>query len=133
MYYYTYLEGLCRRRQWSDPRYDFYQTREGIRCVVRVNNLQYRTERSFSSTELARENAAMLAYFISRNQSVNNGQYPAGHDHGGLIQGVPEAIGTGRYRYSTNSQSSGSTGSRSGGSSPESHDGARLMRAHSRR
>lgn len=77
----------------------------------------------------------MRAYLICRNFSVNDGMYPAGHDHGGVVQGVPVAIGTGRgatshshgglggkTRYSLSSSgmslSSGSGGS-SGGSSPE--------------
>lgn len=77
----------------------------------------------------------MRAYLICRNFSVNDGMYPAGHDHGGVVQGVPVAIGTGRDatsitsngggggkgRYSLSSSgmslSSGSGGSRSGGSS----------------
>jgi hypothetical protein len=84
---------------------------------------------------MARENAAMRAYLICRNFSVNDGMYPAGHDHGGVLQGVPVAIGTGRgshrvsssSRYDESDSTSVSGGSRSGGSSPESHDGARLM------
>ena len=38
----------------------------------------------------------MRAYLICRNFSVNDGMYPAGHDHGGVVQGIPVAIGTGR-------------------------------------
>jgi len=134
MFYYTYLEGLCRRRQWSDPKYEFQQTWDGIACIVLVNNLKYRTEKLFATADLARENAAKVAYFICRNQSVNNGQYPSGHDHGGMVQGVPEAIGSGRNRHSSNSsQYSSSDGSRSGGSSPESRDRARLTRVYARR
>lgn len=87
---------------------------------------------------MARENAAMRAYLICRNFSVNDGMYPAGHDHGGVLQGVPVAIGTGRGSHRVSSRygaahhdesdsTSVSGGSRSGGSSPESHDGARLM------
>lgn len=87
---------------------------------------------------MARENAAMRAYLICRNFSVNDGMYPAGHDHGGVLQGVPVAIGTGRGSRRVSSSQYGighdesdsasmSGGSRSGGSSPESHDGARLM------
>ncbi|KAI1933136.1 hypothetical protein LOZ58_004431 [Ophidiomyces ophidiicola] len=64
----------------------------------------------------------MRAYLICRNFSVNDGMYPAGHDHGGIIQGVPVAIGTGRRsRYHNDDiESSVSDRSRSGGSSPQS-------------
>ena len=66
----------------------------------------------------------MRAYLICRNFSVNDGKYPVGHDHGGIVQGMPVAIGTGRRsRYADDTDTSVSGGSRSGGSSPESYDG----------
>lgn len=75
----------------------------------------------------AREHAAMRAYLICRNFSVNDGMYPSGHDHGGIIQGVPVAIGTGRKRRHTDdADSSTSDGSRSGGSSPQSCEESRI-------
>lgn len=73
----------------------------------------------------------MRAYLICRNFSVNDGMYPAGHDHGGVVQGIPVAIGTGRKG------SQGSRGSRdddtdaavsvcsSGGSSSPEYMGVR--------
>ncbi|EDN10291.1 predicted protein [Histoplasma mississippiense (nom. inval.)] len=71
----------------------------------------------------------MRAYLICRNFSVNDGMYPAGHDHGGIVQGIPVAIGTGRRgRFRDDIDASTSSGSRSGGSSPESHEGGRLGR-----
>lgn len=83
----------------------------------------------YESEILARENAAMRAYLICRNFSVNDGMYPAGHDHGGVVQGIPVAIGTGRKgRYvdghdtDTSGSLSTSGESRSGGSSPESYE-----------
>jgi len=77
---------------------------------------------------LAEENAAMRAYLICRNFSVNDGMYPAGHDHGGIPQGFPVAIGTGRRnRYSEDPSSSNDSGS-----SPESHEGRRLHRSERR-
>ncbi|EFE29385.1 uncharacterized protein ARB_03727 [Trichophyton benhamiae CBS 112371] len=51
--------------------------------------------------------------------------YPAGHDHGGVVQGIPVAIGKDRRpRYSddTDTSTTSSGGSRSGGSSPESYE-----------
>lgn len=64
----------------------------------------------------------MRAYLICRNFSVNDGMYPAGHDHGGVVQGVPVAIGKGRKSAredEANISDGSSTGSWSGGSSPE--------------
>lgn len=91
---------------------------------MRVNNREYQTDIVCESETLARENAAMRAYLICRNFSVNDGMYPAGHDHGGVVQGVPVAIGTGRRgRFNDDTDTSTSAGSRSGGSSPESYEG----------
>lgn len=117
--------GLCRRRHWPEPRYEFYQTTAGYCCTVRVNHREYQTDTVHESEALARENAAMQAYLICRNFSVNDGMYPAGHKgEGGVIQGLPVAIGTGRHtRY--DSGSSGSAGYISGGSSPRSSDSGR--------
>lgn len=128
------LPGLCRRRQWPEPLYRSYATANGYTCVVRVNNREYQTDEVCPSDILARENAAMRAYLICRNFSVNDGMYPAGHDHGGILQGIPVAIGTGRKsRCGDDSDASLSGGSRSGGSSPESYEGrSRLARDRSR-
>jgi hypothetical protein len=86
---------------------------------VRVNNREYQTDAVCGSETLARESAAMRAYLICRNFSVNDGMYPAGHDHGGVVQGIPVAIGTGRKGDESGSASSRSSGSWSGESSPE--------------
>ena len=100
--------------------------------MVRVNHREYQTDAICESELMARENAAMRAYMICRNFSVNDGMYPAGHDHGGVLQGIPIAIGTGRRggRYAGDESDATSTsgGSRSGGSSPESYDGDRIDR-----
>lgn len=94
---------------------------------MRVNNREYQTDIICETETLARENAAMRAYLICRNFSVNDGMYPAGHDHGGIIQGIPVAIGTGRRnRFPDDTDTSTSGGSRSGGSSPESYEGGRV-------
>jgi hypothetical protein len=64
----------------------------------------------------------MRAYLICRNFSVNDGKYPAGTNHGGVVQGIPVAIGTGRKSSrddDTDTSVSSSGGSWSGGSSPE--------------
>ncbi|KAI9782770.1 MAG: hypothetical protein M1816_001722 [Peltula sp. TS41687] len=73
----------------------------------------------------------MRAYLICRNFSVNDGMYPAGHKgEGGVIQGLPVAIGTGRHsRYDSGSSGGGGGGGGagyiSGGSSPRSSDSGR--------
>jgi len=129
MYYILYLASLCRRRRWPDPHYEPYTCPTGYTCVVRVNNREYQTDVVCETETLARENAAMRAYLICRNFSVNDGMYPVGHDHGGVVQGIPVAIGTGRRsRYSDDTDTSTSGGSRSGGSSPESYEYGRVGR-----
>ncbi|OJJ40700.1 hypothetical protein ASPWEDRAFT_166765 [Aspergillus wentii DTO 134E9] len=121
--------GLCQRRKWPNPSYEPYAASSGYTCIVRVNNREYQTDAICESETLARENAAMRAYLICRNFSVNDGMYPAGHDHGGVVQGIPVAIGTGRKgRYGDDTDTSTSGESRSGGSSPESYEGGRLSR-----
>lgn len=129
MYYILYLASLCRRRRWPDPHYEPYTCPTGYTCVVRVNNREYQTDVVCETETLSRENAAMRAYLICRNFSVNDGMYPVGHDHGGVVQGIPVAIGTGRRsRYSDDTDTSTSGGSRSGGSSPESYEYGRVDR-----
>jgi len=129
MYYIMYLAGLCRRRRWPEPLYESFGCPTGYTCVVRVNNREYQADGVCDTDTLARENAAMRAYLICRNFSINDGMYPTGHDHGGIVQGIPVAIGTGRRsRYADDTDTSTSGGSRSGGSSPESYDGGRVGR-----
>lgn len=117
----NFQTGLCRRRRWPEPTYEAYATTGGYTCVARVNNREYQTDSTHESETLARENAAMRAYLICRNFSVNDGMYPSGHKEGGAVQGVPVAIGTGRKasRDDDTDTSISSGGSWSGGSSPE--------------
>ncbi|EGD97995.1 hypothetical protein TESG_05293 [Trichophyton tonsurans CBS 112818] len=123
-----FLAGLCRRRRWPEPLYEQVNngsSGSGYTCVVRVNNREYQTDEVCQTELLAREKAAMRAYLICRNFSVNDGMYPAGHDHGGVVQGIPVAIGKDRRpRYSddTDTSTTSSGDSRSGGSSPESYE-----------
>ncbi|OCT47921.1 hypothetical protein CLCR_03761 [Cladophialophora carrionii] len=81
-----------------------------------------------SSETSAKENAALIAFNICRNFSANDGMYPTGFAHGGVIQGNPVPVGSGRHnrRSATDSAraeyrygDSDSAGSRSGGSSPD--------------
>ncbi|KAL8807042.1 MAG: hypothetical protein Q9200_004828 [Gallowayella weberi] len=119
MYYIQYLSSLCKRRQWPQPHYESYSTSAGYACVARVNNREYQTDTTYASDLLARENAAMRAYLICRNFSVNDGMYPSGHAKGPVIQGLPVAIGTERRSVYVDDHENGS---RSGGSSPRSYD-----------
>ncbi|KAJ5772924.1 hypothetical protein N7457_007820 [Penicillium paradoxum] len=119
MYYILYLTSLCRRRDWPEPIYNAYTSGTGYTCTVRVNNREYRTDALCASATLARESAAMRAYLICRNFSVNDGMYPAGHDDGGVVQGMRVAIGTGRKIDEEGLSGSSVSGSWSGGSSPE--------------
>ena len=111
------LIGLCDRRHWPNPHYGTYSSSTGYGCVVTVNNREYQTDAYYPSESLAKENAAMRAYLICRNFSVNDGMYPVGHDHGGIVQGIPVAIGTGRHSH----RHHGSDTSSSPGSSPGRH------------
>ena len=136
--YITPNPGLCKRRHWPDPLYESQsqptsptsQTHDqpsehGYTCTVRVNNREYQTDTICSSELLARENAAMRAYLICRNFSVNDGMYV---QEGEGVQGIPVAIGTGRKQSSSShragrgrdgeSTSSSSSSSSGGGGSP---------------
>ena len=74
----------------------------------------------------------MRAYLICRNFSVTDGYVP-GYNKGGVLQGMPVAIGTERRSiYGEDLASSTSSGSRSGGSSPETHGTSRTHRKASR-
>ncbi|KAF2493370.1 hypothetical protein BU16DRAFT_78125 [Lophium mytilinum] len=128
MFYIMYLTGLCTRRHWPDPLYECYRTRHGFGCTVRVNNREYTTDVDYETDELARNAAATRAYMICRNFSVNDGMYPGQRQgQGGVIQGLPVAIGTGRrntYSSNTDYDSGSSTYAEtgSGGNSPRSSD-----------
>lgn len=123
--------GLCERRHWSSPLYEPYQTRHGHFCKVRVNNREYSTDVPYKSAALARDGAATKAFMICRNFSANDGMYPGQRPGGGgVVQGLPVAIGEGRATTrscrssmtgSEVSASDGSGGS-SGGESPKSFD-----------
>ncbi|KAJ4359553.1 uncharacterized protein N0V89_000108 [Didymosphaeria variabile] len=122
MFYIMYLTGLCQRRHWPDPLFQTYRTRLGYGCTVRVNNREYSTDVEYESDELAKNAAATRAYMICRNFSVNDGMYPGQRPgQGGVVQGLPVAIGTGR-RGTVSSTEYDSSNS-SGGNSPRSEYG----------
>lgn len=129
--------GVCQRRDWPNPVYQVSRSRAGYTCVVRVNNREYQTPKQHQSKLLAKEAAATTAYSIVANFSANHAMHPAGFASGGVIQGNPVPVGSGRHArrsgsvssYQSNASSnlatygsrdeSNSPGSRSGQSSPE--------------
>ncbi|KAL2150784.1 hypothetical protein VTH82DRAFT_7347 [Thermothelomyces myriococcoides] len=84
-FYMQYLESLCRRRGWHDPRYECYRSGDGYTCLVLVNGRTYQTDLAYESGSLAKENAAMRAFMVCRNFSVNGGMLA----RNGIVQGLP--------------------------------------------
>jgi len=77
--------GLCRRRGWQDPSYEIYRDPSGYTCLVLVNGREYQTDLAYESNSLAQENAAMRAFMVCRNFSVNGGMLA----RNGIVQGLP--------------------------------------------
>jgi len=123
----VYLASLCQRRRWPEPAYQTLYSPSGYRCVVRVNNREYQTSSYHPSESSAKEGAALIAFNICRNFSANDGMYPTGFAHGGVIQGNPVPVGSGRHNRRSGAETrtdyrygdTDSSGSRSGGSSPD--------------
>ena len=134
----TLRAGVCQRRVWPNPVYHVSSSRAGYTCVVRVNNREYQTRKYHDSELLAKEAAATTAYSIVANFSAHHTTHPAGFTCGGVIQGNPIPVGSGRHarrpesrpNYQANASTtypqygsrdvSNSPGSSSGTSSPES-------------
>ncbi|KAE9370435.1 hypothetical protein N431DRAFT_342718 [Stipitochalara longipes BDJ] len=111
-FYMAYLESLCRRRGWRDPLYETYRSSSGYTCLVLVNGREYQTDLAYESDGLAQENAAMRAFMVCRNFSVNGGMLA----RNGVVQGLPANEHSGRHRrrhggrsHSVNLSSSSST------------------------
>jgi hypothetical protein len=79
------LAGLCRRRGWEDPSYQCYRGTDGFTCLVYVNGREYQTDLAYQSDGLAQENAAMRAFMVCRNFSLNGGMLA----RNGIVQGLP--------------------------------------------
>ncbi|RQM07715.1 hypothetical protein DH86_00001731, partial [Scytalidium sp. 3C] len=86
--------GLCRRRGWRDPLYEVYRSNTGYTCLVLVNGREYQTDLAYESDGLAQENAAMRAFMVCRNFSVNGGMLA----RNGVVQGLPANESHGRHR-----------------------------------
>ncbi|KAI0022897.1 hypothetical protein F4780DRAFT_777351 [Xylariomycetidae sp. FL0641] len=102
-FYMQYLESLCRRRGWRDPSYELYSDRNGYTCLVLVNGREYQTDLSYESDTLAQENAAMRAFMVCRNFSVNGGMLA----RNGIVQGLPANDATRRKKSRHTSTSHG--------------------------
>lgn len=96
------LIGLCRRRGWTDPSYECYRDPSGFTCLVLVNGREYQTDLAYESDLLAQENAAMRAFMVCRNFSVNGGMLA----RNGIVQGLPAAADTRRKSRPTSSRDS---------------------------
>lgn len=113
--------GLCQRRGWTEPTYECYRDPTGYTCLVLVNGREYQTDLAYQTDELARENAAMRAFMVCRNFSVNGGMLA----RNGIVQGLP-ADETNRKqrkqsRHSTSTNSSHSHSSHHGRSRRSGH------------
>ena len=94
--------GLCSRRNWSEPVFMIQRTSAGYICTVHVNNREYKTESPCPTPDLAQDSAACEAYIVCRNFSVNDGMPPGQRaNQVGVVQGLPVAIGSGRYGPNT--------------------------------
>ncbi|KAF7558930.1 hypothetical protein G7046_g5221 [Stylonectria norvegica] len=93
-FYMQYLESLCRRRGWTDPMYECCRDPAGYTCLVLVNGREYQTDLAYESDVLAQENAAMRAFMVCRNFSVNGGMLA----RNGIVQGLPAADTTRRRK-----------------------------------
>ncbi|GKT57824.1 double-stranded RNA binding motif protein [Colletotrichum tofieldiae] len=104
-FYMQYLESLCRRRGWRDPTYECYRDHSGYTCLVLVNGREYQTDLAYESDSLAQENAAMRAFMVCRNFSVNGGMLA----RNGIVQGLPATETARRSKKSRHTSSSHSS------------------------
>jgi hypothetical protein len=86
--------GLCQRRGWKDPLYECYRRSSGFTCQVLVNGREYLTDVEYESDGLAQENAAMRAFMVCRNFSINGGMLA----RNGVVQGLPVQKHSSRHR-----------------------------------
>ena len=94
--------GLCRRRGWRDPSYECFRDMNGYTCLVLVNGREYQTDLTYESDSLAQENAAMRAFMVCRNFSVNGGMLA----RNGIVQGLPADESTRKHRRSRQTSTS---------------------------
>ncbi|KAI1194447.1 hypothetical protein F5X97DRAFT_346704 [Nemania serpens] len=87
---------LCCRCGWKDHSYEYYD-RDPSRytCLVPVNGREYQTDLSCESPSMAQENAAMRAFMVGRNFSVNGSMLA----RNGIVRGL-SANDSGRRKKS---------------------------------
>ncbi len=93
--------------------YECYRDCNGFTCLVLVNGREYQTDLAYESDSLAQENAAMRAFMVCRNFSVNGGMLA----RNGIVQGLPADESNRkqrRGRQASSSHGKGSHGRRSG-------------------
>jgi hypothetical protein len=91
--------------------YECRRASDGYSCHVLVNGREYQTDLKYESDTLAQENAAMRAFMVCRNFSVNDGFLM----RNGVVQGLRagnDGVGSasGRSRQGRNSTSHGPAG-----------------------
>jgi hypothetical protein len=82
--------------------YECYRGHSGYTCLVLVNGREYQTDLAYESDVLAQENAAMRAFMVCRNFSVNGGMLA----RNGIVQGLPATDGSSHRRKGRVSPSS---------------------------
>ncbi|KAK4160707.1 hypothetical protein QBC43DRAFT_245134, partial [Cladorrhinum sp. PSN259] len=123
-----YLESLCRRRGWSDPKYEFYRNMNRYHCKVLVNGREYQTDPNldWESAPLAQESAAMRAFMVCRNFSINGGMLA----RNGIVQGLPADDEDRRNKRPTGTRHSASSRA-SATTTSDSHTGLHTRRSES--
>ena len=86
--------------------YECYRDSNGYTCLVLVNGREYQTDLAYESGGLAQENAAMRAFMVCRNFSVNGGMLA----RNGIVQGLPADDSTRRSRKGSRHTSSSNYG-----------------------
>lgn len=81
--------------------YECYHDPSGYTCLVLVNGREYQTDLAYESDVLAQENAAMRAFMVCRNFSVNGGMLA----RNGIVQGLPASDSERRRRKSRHTSS----------------------------
>ena len=84
--------------------YECFRDMNGYTCLVLVNGREYQTDLSYESDSLAQENAAMRAFMVCRNFSVNGGMLA----RNGIVQGLPADEAGRRHRKGSKHSSSSS-------------------------
>lgn len=74
--------------------YETYKTTSGYTCHVLVHGREYQTDLAYASDGLAQENAAMRAFMVCRNFSVNGGMLA----RNGVVQGLPASESRSRHK-----------------------------------